>query len=151
MTQTTNLRCNKMSPRRRGTTLMDVIAGSVIMSSLLIPSAHLINQSRANAHRLDARQALLSDAEEVIEATKISLSEPAVFSAAHTGGIDTVNKHETTFGSFSVVRTRIDADRSVLPARLVTIMVEAWYDDDLDGQLDASETSATLRTQFAAP
>jgi hypothetical protein len=130
---------------------MDVIAGSIIMSSLLIPSAHLINQSRASAHRLDVRQALLSDAEEVIETAKISLSEPAAFSAAHASGIDTVNKHETTFGSFSVVRTQITADRSVLPARLVTIMVEAWYDDDRDGRLDATETSAALRTQFAAP
>lgn len=130
---------------------MDVIAGSMIMSTLLIPSAHLINQSRSNTHRLNVRQSLIEDAEQVMEATRIQLSEPASFANAYSSRQDTVNKRTTAYGPFSVVRTRVEPDSSVLPAELVTMIVDVWYDDDSDGQLDTDEASATLRTQFAAP
>ncbi|KAA1259998.1 hypothetical protein LF1_25360 [Rubripirellula obstinata] len=141
----------KKTKARRGATMIDVIAGSMIMSALLIPSAHLINESRSNTHRLNVRQSLLDDAEQVIEATKIGLSEPIAFSKAYSGGIDTVNKHTTAYGPFSVARTRVTPDKSILPAELVTIVVDVWHDDDSDGRLDTGEASATLRTQFAAP
>jgi hypothetical protein len=152
-TMNTQSQCNNRLLRRnrRAATLMDVVAGSMIMSTLLIPAAHLINESRSNTHRLKVRQSLLDDAEQVIEATKISLSEPLAFGTAFGSGIDTVNKHATAYGAFSIVRTRVEADTSVLPAQLLTIVVDAWHDDDGDARLDAGEASATLRTQFAAP
>ena len=145
------LRKRRCRQRRQGATLIDVIAGSMIMSTLLIPSAHLINESRSNTHRLNVRRSLIEDAEQVIEATKIGLSEPVAFSDAYSDGIDTVNKHPTIYGSFSLARTRVEADRSVQPAELVTIIVDVWHDDDSDGRLDSNEESTTLRTQFAAP
>ena len=138
--------------RRRGATLMDVIAGSMLMSTLLIPSAHLINESRANSHRLLVRQSLLDDAQQVIEATRIGLSEPIAFAKAYANGVDTVHKYgDTAYGPYSVARTRVEADKSVLPAKLVTLVVDLWHDDNGDARLDADEPHATLRTQFAAP
>lgn len=144
-------RSARYARRRQAATLMDVIAGSMIMSTLLIPSAHLINESRSNTHRLNVRQSLIDDAEQVIESTKIQLSQPNAFAKAYSGGIDTVNKHTTAYGPYSVARTRVEPDKSVQPAELATIIVDVWHDDDSDGRLDVGEASATLRTQFAAP
>ena len=145
------------SKRRVAATLMDVVAGSMIMSTLLIPSAHLINESRANTHRLKVRQSLLDDAEQVIEETKIWLSNPDDFESVysdsfnHSTNVDRVRKHQTTYGTFSLFRLRVQADEIVRPAQLLTIVVDVWHDDDSDERLDAGEASATLRTQFSAP
>ena len=144
-------RQSRHTRRRQGATMIDVITGSMIMSTLLIPSAHLINESRSNTHRLSVRQSLIEDAVQVVETTRIELSETKAFSDAYDDGIDTVNKVPTTYGTFSVARTRVEVDKSVLPAKLVTIIVDVWHDDNRDGRLDTDEASTTLRTLLAAP
>ena len=134
---------------RQGATLMDVIAGSMLMSTLLIPSSRLMNESRANTHRLNVRQSLIDDAKQVMEQTRIDLSRTSFFDDAYAGRLD--SKPTTPFNSFSVVQVHFEADKDFSPNELLTIVVDAWHDDDTDGQLDAGESVATLRTQFAAP
>ena len=72
----------KAAARRRGATLLDVAAGSMLLAVMLIPSAHLISQSQSCNARLAIRQTMLFEAENQLEATKIALSNALAFDLA---------------------------------------------------------------------
>ena len=141
----------RISHARRGASLIDVAIGSMLMATLLIPSMNLINESRVNAQRLKSRQSLLEDAEQIVETTKLGLSEPSAFASAMVRPVDETRRVPTRYGAFAITRVRVDADASVRPAELLTVLVDAWHDDDSNGRLDTGEMSVTLRTQWAAP
>ncbi len=136
---------------RRGATLLDVAVGSMLLAVLLIPSIHLVGESRSSQRRLDRRETILFEAQELLEATKVSLSESADFDAAYQNPVDTTGTINVTDGPDLTSRVRIAADPSVAGAEIVTIIVELWDDFDGDSIRDADEPSQSLRTQWAAP
>ena len=138
-------------PIRRGATLIDVALGSMLMASLLIPSLHLISQSQQNTQRLAIRQALLQTAEQEIETLQVRLSEPSRFATTLVRPIIETRTIRTSLEIPARIRVQAIADRSVQPARLLTLSVEAWYDKDRDNRLDPDEIVTPLRTQVAAP
>ena len=137
---------------RSGATLLDVAAGSMLLTVMLIPSAHLISQSQSCNARLARRQTMLYEAENRLEATKIALSDVATFNVAWTTPSQTSSAIAVSDGPDLHGQTRIFADPSVAaPARLVTIVIDVWQDVDGDDRLDAGEPSETIRTQWASP
>ena len=145
-------RSTRRRKNRRGATLLDVAAGSMLLAVILIPSAHLIGQSQSSNARLTNRQRMLFEAENRLEATKIALSSPATFQVAWTTPADVKTPITVTDGPELNSRTRVFADTTVpAPAQLLTIDIEIWQDIDGDNNLDANEPSEAIRTQWASP
>ncbi len=141
-----NRRCS-----RTGATLIDVATGSMLMAVLLIPSVHLIGKSRSSNHRLETRDAILYEADQLLETTKVSLAEPAAFAAVFGTPLDRAAPIASGDVPHLVGRVRVAADATVAPAELLTILVDLWQDQNQNGRLDTGEPSQSLRTQWAAP
>ncbi len=137
--------------RRAGATLIDVATGSMLLAVLLIPSIHLIGESRSVHRRLVNRDTMLFEAQQLVERTKVSLSEQAAFDAAFAMPVDVRGSIPVVDGPDLTSRVRLSADSGLPTARLLSIVVDVWYDSNRDSQLDANETSETLRTQWASP
>ena len=140
----------KRSPRR-GASLIDVAAGSMLLAVLLIPSIHLIGESQSSHRRLDNRDIILYEADQLVESTRVALSEPAAFAAALATPADVVGAIAVSDGPDLTSRVRVAADTSLPTARLLSIVVDVWHDVDGDSRMDADEVSQTLRTQWAEP
>jgi len=141
----------KRRSTRRGASLIDVATGSMLLAILLIPSVQLIGESQSANRRLTDRDTMLFEAEQLIESTKVALSETAPFDAAYATPIDVVSSIAVTDGPDLTSRLRVAADASLPAAKLLTIMVDLWHDSDGDRQLDATERSVSQRTQWATP
>lgn len=136
---------------RQGATLLDVAVGSMLLAVLLIPSIHLVGEARSSQRRLDRRETMLFEAQELLEAAKIGLSETADFDAAYQNPVDSTGTINVSDGPDLASRLRIMADPSVAGAEIVTILVDVWDDQDGDSIRDANEPGQSLRTQWSAP
>ena len=137
---------------RTGATLLDVAAGSMLLAVMLIPSSHLISQSRSSNARLSGRQTMLYEAENHLEAAKMALSDSASFTAALATASENLSDVPVVDGPDLKCRTRVFADTSVAsPARLLTIEIDVWQDLDSDDDIDIGEPSESIRTQWASP
>ena len=137
--------------RRRGASLIDVATGSMLLAVLLIPSIHLIGESQSSHRRLDNRDIILYEAEQLVESTRVGLSEPAAFNAALAAPIDVTGTITVSDGPDLTSRVRIARDAGLPTARLLSIVVDVWYDADGNSLMGSGELSETLRTQWAAP
>lgn len=137
--------------RRHGATLIDVATGSMLLAVLLIPSIHLISESRSSQRRLQNRDIINFEADQLMDATRVALSDTAAFDAAMASPIDTSRAIVVTDGPDLTGRVRAGADATLSPARLLTIIVDVWHDANRDGRISTGEPSETLRTQWAAP
>lgn len=136
---------------RRGATLIDVAIGSMLLSVILIPAVRMVGKSQSANRRLANREIMLYEAEQVIENLKVNLSEPTNFAASLTNPIDDTRRIPISDGPDLVRRSRVSTDTTMPSARLVTIIVDVWYDIDTDGVFDAGEQGETLQTQWSAP
>ncbi|MDG2222610.1 MAG: hypothetical protein P8L85_14620 [Rubripirellula sp.] len=130
---------------------MDVSLGAMLLALLLIPAVKLMGESRASKMRLRLRDAILFEAETLLEQTKISLADSAFFDAAYKADKDDSANLSLVDGPLLRQRIRIEADDTMADERLVNVVVNVWRDQDLDGQMDAAEIGETLRTQWSAP
>lgn len=146
----TQLRTTRRS-QRRGATLIDVATGSMLLAVLLIPSIHLIGESQSSHRRLENRDIIVFEAEQLVESMRVALSEPTAFDAAFVTPIDVFGTIAVTDGPVLTSRVRVAADGSLPTTRLLTIVVDVWHDTDGDARLGANEVSESLRTQWAAP
>ena len=146
---------SKLNQRKRharaGATLLDVATGSMLLAVLLIPSVHLIGESRSNNRRLANQDILVYEAQQALESSKVLFSEPATFSNAMTRGSDTVSVRTISDGPDVITRLRANADTTLPSVQLLTIQADAWIDTNRDGRMQGSEASHSLRTQWASP
>jgi hypothetical protein len=136
---------------RAGATLIDVATGSMLLAVLLIPSVHLLGKSKSSQQRLATRETLLFAADQLIESTKVALSEAATFDAAVSNPVDTVQPVASSDVPNLTSRVRIAADAAVQPAILLTVLVDVWQDHDRNGVIDTDEPRESCRTQWSAP
>ena len=139
------------SSTRRGATLIDVATGSMLLAVMLIPSVHLIGKSRSSNQRLATRETILYQADQVIENVKIALSEPAAFTSAMATPVDSTQPIPSSDIPNLISRVRIAADATVAPARLLTVVVDVWQDQNGNGSPDRGEPTESIRTQWATP
>ena len=141
----------KAGSRRRGASLIDVATGSMLMAVLLIPSIHLVGESQASQRRLHLRDIMIYEADQLIDSTRVALSDTAPFDAAYAAPSDVTSTINVSDAPDLKSRVRIAADASLPTARLLTIVVDVWRDTDGDSQRDADELGVDLRTQWARP
>ena len=134
---------------RRGATLIDVAAGSMLLAVLLIPSIHLIGEAQRSHTRLENAEIMLYEAEQLIETTRVALSEPDVFQAALTNPVDVSRPITASDGPELIGRVRVTADPTLPTSPIVSITADVWQDHDRDGRLDDNEPNRSLRTQWA--
>ncbi len=141
--------------RRRGTTLIEVAIGSMMMAILILPTLAAMNQSESLRRRHESHRVMLFTAEEQLEQEKVLLSDSDYFDSAWGSAIgsDVTKKIVIDDGPDLVCRTRLLADPSVgsTPARLVSVTVDVWRDTNGDRQLDSLEPHETVQTQWASP
>lgn len=135
--------------QRQGATLIDVAVGSMLLSVLLIPSVHLVSESQSSRQRLTNRNTMLFEAEQLLEKTRVALSDAPAFAAASSRPIDQLGTIVVSDGPDIRSRLRVQADTAV--PNLVSINVDLWIDSNGDSRLSAGELSESLRTQWAAP
>lgn len=141
----------RLAEHRSGASLLDVSIGAMLLALLLIPTVKLMGESRASKMRLKLRDAILFEAETLIEQTKISLADATFFDGAYKSGVDDLGTLSLVDGPLLRQRIRIEADDTITDERLVNVVVDVWRDQDQDGQIDSSEIAETLRTQWSAP
>ncbi|MEM9585636.1 MAG: hypothetical protein AAGA03_00020 [Planctomycetota bacterium] len=130
---------------------MDVALGSMLLALLLVPATRVLRESRTLAHRLDVRESLLFQAERTIEATKVTLSEPAAFASALSGAV-TIQPNPGAEYPGVQSQITLTVDRSVPGStNLITINVQTWQDVDGDNRIDQDEPVEQLRTQWGPP
>lgn len=123
----------------------------MLLSLLLIPVVKMMGQSQILTSRMNDRDAMLFEAEQVVETLKLTLAEPSQFDLAHSRGIDQVSRVAASNGKSYVVRSQAYADTTMPSSPLVGISVTVWIDANRNGAADATETSEMLRTQWARP
>ncbi|TWU55799.1 hypothetical protein [Rubripirellula reticaptiva] len=147
-----HLQFKKTLPRhRRGASLIDVAIGSMLLSLLLIPSVRWIGQSQTINQRVEDRDAMLFEAEQLIETLTVKMSEPSAFDDAFNRPMDSVTKVQTPGGKIYLARYQVGPDKTLPSSKLLTLTVTVWRDTDSDGNLDTNEVTETLQTQVAAP
>lgn len=147
---------HRASPlNRRGSTLIEVAIGAMMMALLMVPAMRAMNDSDGLRRRQEAHVVMLYTAEERLEQEKVALSSSTYFATAvaSSRGIDRLDKIVVPDSRDLLCRTRVAVDRSVgtSPAQLVTIMVDVWNDANGDGRLDPTESHESLQTQWASP
>lgn len=140
---------------RRGSTLIEVAIGSMMMALLIVPAMRAMNDSDRLRRRHESHDVMLFTAEEKLEQEKVALSSSAYFAnaVASSSGIDRIERIDVPNGADLICRTRIVADNSVgnVPAQLVTITVDVWNDANGDRLLNTTESHETIQTQWASP
>lgn len=130
---------------RRGATLVDVAAGAAVLSLVLLPGLRLIGDASSLSRRVIQQDALLFEANRVLEDTKIRLCDPAFFDGLHP-----VQDVAVTGSEFPNLRARSTITSSGI-VDLLTIEVLAYQDANRNGRFDSGESSEQLRTQWCRP
>ncbi len=156
MNRSTNHAMNRVIRRsRRGTTLIEVAIGTMLMALLIVPTLAAMNQSEALRRRHHSHRMMLFSAEERLEQEQVALSDAKYFSDVWNAGFgtDTLSKVALDDGGILIGRTRVLADTSVgkSPAQLVSITVDVWNDVNGDRRMDATEPHETIQSQWASP
>jgi hypothetical protein len=131
--------------------LIDVAVGSMLLAVLLIPSVHMMGKSKSSNHRLAIRDALVFEADQLLENVKIALADNSAFDAAVLVPTDRSTPMAISDVPHAMSRVRVSTDPSVAPSPLLTIIVAVWQDTDRDGNFDSGEPAESLRTQWASP
>ncbi len=148
----TNFRnMNRYPKPRRGATLIDVAIGSMLLTLLLIPSFQWIGHSQSINRRLEDRDAMLFEAEQLIETFRVKMSYRDAFDDVYSRSIDDLTKIQTPGGAIFLARYQIGPDTTVGKSELLNINVAIWRDTISNGSLDLTETSESMHTQVAAP
>ncbi|TWU34930.1 hypothetical protein [Novipirellula artificiosorum] len=138
---------------RPGTTLLDVAIGSMMLSVILIPSLHLMSRSQKNNRRLKLHQTLLFEADQLVEQTKIALSDSNEFDRVWRSPFanETLTKIDLGDGPVVLGSVRIQRNSDVISNGLVDIDATVWFDANSNGRVDSGEPVEQARTQWAAP
>lgn len=131
---------------RHGSTLLDVAAGSAILSLLLIPALGMMGRSNELTNRMAVVDTMLFEANRLMESTKITLCDPTAF-AKGAGARDEPLDVDGTDRLRGVVTVQPDASIS----GLLTIDVTVFQDSNRSGGLDTHELRRAIRTQWSQP
>ncbi|MEM8911115.1 MAG: hypothetical protein AAGC97_05050 [Planctomycetota bacterium] len=145
---TLELRSQCARRARAGSTLIDVAVGTAMLSLLMIPTVGMMGRSSRLARQLAIEEALLFDADQILEQHKVLLCDPAVFSGSSIQTNSDMADSWVTNGRYALLS---EHDSSIPMNRLRTITVTAWQDSNRNGQVDAIEPQQTLRTQWCQP
>lgn len=129
--------------KRYGSSLVDVIAASVLTGLVLLPSMRIMRESIAASERLRVRQEMLATCESLLE------------SAMQNASINVVNdseagrlKFEDRILEYTVVSTD-SATMGGIPGRMTAVASIVWDDKDKNRRLDKNEIHVSMYSKVA--
>lgn len=132
-------------PARRGSSLIDVVAASVLTAAVLVPSSRVLRETIRSSERLQARQEMLLQCQ--------SLLESELQSTAQGGRLQTKRgRLRTDAGDFRYELTA--SDRAVWggqPGRLIAVSSLVWEDVNRNNRHDAQELHVSLYCKTQTP
>jgi hypothetical protein len=123
----------------------------MLLAVLLIPAVHMMGKSKSLNHRLATRDALLFEADQLLENVKVSLADSASFEAAVLSPIDRSRPVAISDVPDAMSHVLVAVDPTFTASPLLTLVVDLWQDKDRDGIADKGEPVESLRNQWASP
>ncbi|MEM6691678.1 MAG: hypothetical protein AAF664_19770 [Planctomycetota bacterium] len=138
--------------RRRAATLVDVIAGCILMTLVLVPTVSWSHQSATQADRLENHELLLHKAHSRWKDMKVSLLDVQNFSDILSGNYSGTELRGFEPGRVPASHSEIPRMRSLAtatahamtPEPLLRLEVVCWIDENRNSLLDAEETSERI-------
>lgn len=140
--------------KRRGATLIDVAAGSMLLAIILIPSARLLRENESMHRSMQARETMLFEAEQLIEQARIDTAETGAFQSALNRSRPMLRDVKLDSSDGPELRGQVTTFRDPTVGTsvpLLTIDCTVWQDKNNNGRLDVGEPAESLRTQRAQP
>lgn len=132
--------------RRRGTTLLELIAASTVIAVALVPALRMLRDSLRVSRQLEVREATATVAMSVLEleAARVSGSWSMQSSVHRAQG------RESGYPNLIAIATSSDAAaQGGSPGTLAVVSVTAFEDTDASGRVDNGETAVTFATKVA--
>ena len=131
----------KSSPRR-GATLFEVAIGLILISALLIPTAHVMTSASNHARRTATIEELTFLAEDALQQAKIRPMNPTV-------GRTQTRTENATSDLLPRVRVRYEFTRPT--TNLLDVSVTTWNEVNRNRRPDIERPQITLRTRLVNP
>jgi hypothetical protein len=129
---------------RRAYTLLEVVAATALVGSVLVSSLALLRDAASLSERVDAQNLLntlcVSKLEEQLNLTAADFAAGSASGSFSSLGYGNVR--------FQAVRTDAAAAGGI-PDRLIAVTVTVWRDDDADAAQGSGELAMTLATKVA--
>lgn len=129
---------------RSGSSLVDVIAASLLTGMVLLPSMRIMRESIATNERLQIRQEMLTQCESVLEIAMQAASKKVT---------NDTKAGRFTFGESTLEYTVISTDNESmggLPGEMTAVISVVWDDQIKNRRLDRNETHVSLYSKVAA-
>ncbi|WP_442510771.1 hypothetical protein SH528x_002414 [Novipirellula sp. SH528] len=141
------------SKHRRGATLLDVVTGSMLLSVLLIPSLHLVTRSQKMNRRLKLHEAMLFEADQLLQQRKLQLSDQVSFTKAWARPMSSPEPSSivTEDGQKLAAGVLVQRDTSVTSSKLLSITCQVWQDRNRNGRVDEDEPVEQLQSHWGEP
>ena len=130
------------SPRREAATLFEVAIGLILISALLIPTAHVMTSASNHARRSATIEELTFLAEDALQQAKIRPLNPPV------GGTRTRTENAT---SDLLPRVRVRYEFTRPTANLLDVSVTTWNEVNRNRRPDIERPQITLRNRMVNP
>jgi len=132
------------SVRRGGVSLLELVAGIIIMGTAIYPALRLMRDGMTISRDNETRNLVSSYCVSILE------QQLAQAAAGWTNGTSTGNNSGDGYASVKYTATRSDAvvDGGVV-GKLMAITVTAWYDTNGNGSVDTGEIKITMATKVA--
>ena len=130
---------------KRGAALLDVIAASVLVGILIVPSVKISAQVQESCRRLEMRNELALRCASVLE-EEIAYLQQSFKSRSRQQLIRYEGRDLRC-----VIQSSDAAVDGGLPSRIICVSVLLWHDENHNGSLDSSEQSMFLLTRVVAP
>ena len=131
------------APRRGGTTLLELIAASTVLTVSLVPALGLMRDSLRGSRSLETRECLVTVAMGTLEAESQLMAR--TWTARHT----VLSAPGSECGYPSVLVDVLASDRATdggIPGRLAVVRTTAFEDVNGNGRLDNNETKVEFVT-----
>lgn len=135
----------QQQPRQRGSSLVDVIAATVLTASVLVPTTRVLRDSISTGRRLQMQQQLLISCQDVLEAEMQAVSQGGRL--RNSGG-----RLNTDPGLLQYEVTSTDQTAAGgLPGQLIAVSAVVWEDVNRNQRQDSGEPHVSLFSKVAAP
>ena len=130
--------------RRRGSSLLEVVVGTVLIAVALVPALRLMRDSLAVGREIDAREQLTTFSTSKLE-EHLALAGADWLTGDYTGDFG-ADGHPAF--RFLVRRSDAGGDGGIVD-QLMAVTATTWEDLDGDGTLDSGEPSVILGGKVA--
>ncbi|QDT15828.1 type IV pilus modification PilV family protein [Alienimonas californiensis] len=133
--------------RRSGTTLLEVVAASIVLAIALAPALRMTREAVQAADRLDRQERCLTVASDLVE---LGMARTAADWDGRVGIATVLPIAVPGYPGMKALELTSDsAAYGGVPGRLATVGAFVWYDEDGDSVVDSTEPQVLLASAVA--